>query len=161
MVEDIQGAINPIIQAMIATANLQKQGQQQDIEKERNKQEADARKEQLKQSQQILENMHTHMTAEDEANAMHAQANMLSTKASVAHTLQSLHGQSGVPDPAAVLNAMTPMLSHALGGGGQIPQQMPIAPSQPQQTQPAPDQNSDQTPQQLPVAKNPAALDAE
>ena len=69
MVEDIQGAINPIIQAMIASANLQKQGQQQDIEKERNKQEADARKEQLKQSQQILENMHTHMTAEDEANA--------------------------------------------------------------------------------------------
>ena len=154
MVEDIQGAINPIIQAMIASANLQKQGQQQDIEKERNKQEADARKEQLKQSQQILENMHTHMTAEDEANAMHAQANMLSTKASVAHTLQSMHGQGGVPDPMAVLGAMTPILSHALGGGGQIPQQQPIAPSQPQQAQPAPDQNSDQTPQQLPIAQN-------
>jgi hypothetical protein len=158
MVEDIQGAINPIIQAMIATANLQKQGQQQEIDKDRIKQEADAKKEQLKQSQQILENMHAHMTAEDEANAMHAQANMLSTKASVAHTLQSMHGQGGVPDPMAVLGAMTPMLSHALGGGGQIPQAQPIAPSQPQQAQPAPDQNSDQIPQQLPIAQNaPAA----
>src|ERR1035441_1329345 len=65
-----------------------------------------------------------------------------------------MHGQSCVPDPMAVLGAMTPMLSRALGGGGQIPQAQPIAPSQPQQAQPAPDQNSDQIPQQLPIAQN-------
>src|ERR1035437_1861271 len=112
MIEDIAQNVNPIIQAMIATANLQKQGAQQDIEKERNKNEVAARQEQLKQSQQILENSHAHMTAEDEARRLETQASLLRSKADVTHTLQNLH-QSGMPDPMAVLDSFSPILSHA------------------------------------------------
>jgi len=75
MVEDAAASYNPIIQAMIATAHLQKQGQQQEIEKERNKQEAAARKESLKHEEARIQNEHEHQIAQIElAGKQHALA---------------------------------------------------------------------------------------
>jgi hypothetical protein len=63
MLEDAAQSYNPIIQAMIATANLQKQGQQQDIEKERNKQLAEQSKASLAAETKRIENEHEHQLA--------------------------------------------------------------------------------------------------
>jgi len=49
---------NPIIQAMIATANLQKQGQQQEIEKKRNEDEKKLREQALKQESDSAQRSH-------------------------------------------------------------------------------------------------------
>ena len=49
---------NPIIQAMIHTATLQKQGAQQEIEKQKNKEDAAARQQQLKQEEARIKNEH-------------------------------------------------------------------------------------------------------
>src|SRR5712671_4508364 len=81
MVDDAAQSYNPIIQAMIATAHLQKQGQQQEIEKERNKQEAAARQEGLKQAQKALDYQHEHNIAQLEVQRMQAEANMKAQRA--------------------------------------------------------------------------------
>jgi hypothetical protein len=83
MLEDAAQSYNPIIQAMIATANLQKQGQQQDIEKERNKQEAAARQESLKNETKRIENEHQHQQSQIElmgkAHSLAAEAQSMQT----------------------------------------------------------------------------------
>src|ERR1035437_1756753 len=85
MLEDAAQAYNPIIQAMIATANLQKQGQQQDIEKERNKQLADQSKASLAAETKRIENEHEHQLATidlaGKAHSLAAEAQHLQTAA--------------------------------------------------------------------------------
>lgn len=62
---------NPIIQAMIHTAQLQKQGQQQEIEKQKNKEEAAVRQEQLKQTQQQIEQAHENQLEQHRLTGRH------------------------------------------------------------------------------------------
>src|SRR5674476_1623006 len=85
MVEDAAQSYSPIIQAMIATANLQKQGQQQDIEKERNKQLADQAKQSLAAETQRIQNEHEHQLATidlaGQAHSLAAEAQHMQTAA--------------------------------------------------------------------------------
>lgn len=85
MLEDAAQSYNPIIQAMIATANLQKQGQQQDIEKERNKQLADQAKQSLASETKRIENEHEHQLATidlaGKAHSLAAEAQHMQTAA--------------------------------------------------------------------------------
>src|ERR1035437_7589267 len=85
MLEDAAQSYNPIIQAMIATANLQKQGQQQDIEKERNKQLADQAKQSLAAETKRIENEHEHQLATidlaGKAHSLAAEAQHMQTAA--------------------------------------------------------------------------------
>src|SRR5665647_1058022 len=85
MLEDAAQSYSPIIQAMIATANLQKQGQQQDIEKERNKQETAARQENLKNETERIKNEHEHQQSQIElmgkAHSLAAEAQHMQTAA--------------------------------------------------------------------------------
>lgn len=85
MLEDAVQSYNPIIQAMIATANLQKQGQQQDIEKERNKQLADQAKSSLAAETKRIENEHEHQLATidlaGKAHSLAAEAQHMQTAA--------------------------------------------------------------------------------
>src|ERR1035437_1861669 len=93
MLEDAAQAYNPIIQAMIATANLQKQGQQQDIEKERNKQLADQSKASLAAETKRIENEHEHQLATidlmGKAHSLAAEAQHMQT----ASMLRDLHAK--------------------------------------------------------------------
>jgi hypothetical protein len=138
MIEDIQGAINPIIQAMIATANLQKQGQQQDIEKERNKQEADARKEQLKQATVAMGYQHEHNLAQIAVQQKLAEAEVESRHASsmLAHQ-QFVHAGGDYRSVLGknALEQIAPGLNDAIQGGT-VPQMMVTQPQQPQQEEP-------------------------
>lgn len=83
MLEDAAQAYNPIIQAMIATANLQKQGQQQDIEKERNKELATQAKANLAAETQRIQNEHEHQLATidlaGKAHSLAAEAQLMQT----------------------------------------------------------------------------------
>src|ERR1035437_773747 len=85
MLEDAAQSYNPIIQAMIATANLQKQGQQQDIEKERNKQLAEQSKASLAAETKRIENEHEHQQSQIElmgkAHSLAAEAQHMQTAA--------------------------------------------------------------------------------
>jgi hypothetical protein len=85
MLEDAAQAYNPIIQAMIATANLQKQGQQQEIEKERNAQLAAQSKESLKNETERIKNEHQHQLSQIElmgkAHSLAAEAQHMQTAA--------------------------------------------------------------------------------
>src|SRR5665647_2747920 len=106
MIEDIAQNVNPIIQAMIATANLQKQGQQQDIEKERNKNEAAARQEGLKQAQKALEYQHEHNLSQLEVQRMQAEAQIRSEHATELLKHQQFVHAGG--DYKSVLDQMAP-----------------------------------------------------
>src|ERR1035437_3246667 len=93
MLEDAAQSYNPIIQAMIATANLQKQGQQQDIEKERNKQLAEQSKASLAAETKRIENEHEHQLATIDlmakAHSLAAEAQSMQT----ASMLRDLHAK--------------------------------------------------------------------
>ena len=120
MIDDAAQAYNPIIQAMIATAHLQKQGQQQDIEKERNKQEAAARQEGLKQAQKALEYQHEHNLAQLEVQRMQAEANMKAQQAETLLRHQAFVHAGG--DYRKVLDSVAPGLNKPLSGGAGVSQ---------------------------------------
>ena len=159
MIEDIAQNVNPIIQAMIATANLQKQGQQQDIEKERNKNEAAARQEGLKQAQKALEYQHEHNLSQLEVQRMQAEAQIRSEHATELLKHQQFVHAGG--DYKSVLDQMAPGLSKTLSGGAGVSQAQQNPPMQ--QPQQQPEQNFSpvqgfspvQQPQQQDVPQNP------
>src|ERR1035437_3062315 len=158
MIEDIAQNVNPIIQAMIATANLQKQGQQQDIEKERNKNEAAARQEGLKQAQKALEYQHEHNLSQLEVQRMQAEAQIRSEHATELLKHQQFVHAGG--DYKSVLDQMAPGLSKTLSGGAGVSQAQQNPPMQ--QPQQQPEQNfspvqgfSPATEQQQNVPQNP------
>ncbi len=66
MLGDAANSYNPIIQAMIATANLKQRAQGQEAEKEQHKAENEARKQQLKQEEERIKNEHEHQLAQIE-----------------------------------------------------------------------------------------------
>ncbi len=116
MLDDVPGLLNPIVQAMIHTADLKKQYAQQDIEKERNAQEAAARKEQLKQAQQVIDYTHEHNLAQLEAQKLRDQADIESHRASVAHTMNMIGAGGGNAD--AIYRGIAPQLYNTIRNGG-------------------------------------------
>jgi hypothetical protein len=95
MLQDVPGLLNPIVQTMIAHANQLRMGRQQDIEQERNQAEIAARKEQLKQAQQILENTHQHQLSMDEAERLRSEAESTASRANTLLHLNTLAAQGG------------------------------------------------------------------
>lgn len=81
--EDVPGLINPIIQAMIATAQLQQRGRESEIDKEKNKEDVKLRQEGLKQALKAIEYQHEHDISQLEATRMLNEAH---AKAAVAET---------------------------------------------------------------------------
>jgi hypothetical protein len=72
--EDVPGLINPIIQAMIATAQLQQRGRESEIDKEKNKEDVKLRQEGLKQALKALEYQHEHNIATADTARLLAEA---------------------------------------------------------------------------------------
>ncbi len=64
MLGDAANSYNPIIQAMIATANLKQRAQGQEAEKEQHKEENAARQKQLKLEEDRIKNEHEHQVAQ-------------------------------------------------------------------------------------------------
>src|ERR1035437_5163483 len=148
MIEDIAQNVNPIIQAMIATANLQKQGQQQDIEKERNKNEAAARQEGLKQAQKALEYQHEHNLSQLEVQRMQAEAQIRSEHATELLKHQQFVHAGG--DYKSVLDQMAPGLSKVLSGGAGVSQAQQNPPMQQPEQNFSPVQGFSPAPEQQP-----------
>ncbi len=114
---------SPIIQAMVHTATLQKQGQQQEIEKERNKNEAAARQEGLKQAQQTIDQNHEnqlrqHDLALQQLELQHQHENLQAelSRFNATKTLQEILGGA---KPGFDIGKIAPGITKFLQGGGQ------------------------------------------
>ncbi len=149
---------SPIIQAMVHTATLQKQGQQQEIEKERNKNEAAARKEALGQAQQTIDQNHEnqlrqHDLALQQLEVQHQHENLQAELARFEAT-KKLQEVLGGAKPGFDINQIAPGISKFLQGGqqqGQFSQQQAIPALPPEMSYAGPPQSDQQIPAAAPV----------
>ncbi len=154
---------SPIIQAMVHTATLQKQGQQQEIEKERNKNEAAARKEALGQAQQTIDQNHEnqlrqHDLALQQLEVQHQHENLQAELARFEAT-KKLQEVLGGAKPGFDINQIAPGISKFLQGGqqqGQFSQQQTKPALPPEMSYAGPPQSDQQTPPAAP-GENPMA----
>jgi hypothetical protein len=117
MLEDVPGLVNPIVQAMIAHANQLQQGKRLELDTQKAKEEANARKEQLKQSQQILENLHEHQQATAQVEQTRAEAEALQNKANTLLHLNTVNATGG--GGQAMLDALMPTIAQTIKSTGQ------------------------------------------
>jgi len=114
---------NPIIQAMVHTATLQKQGAQQEIEKKRNEQQNKIQEQGLAQAQQQIENAHEmqlkqHDIAE-QTLAIHRKQADMEAELNRFHALKAAQEVLSGAKPGLDLNKVAPGLTQFLQGSGQ------------------------------------------
>ncbi len=143
---------SPIIQAMIHTATLQKQGAQQEIEKQKNADEKKLREQALKQAQQQIENAHEMNLKQSDLALQHLnlqqQQHNMQLELSRIQALKEGQGVLANAKPGTDLTKIAPGLTNFLQGGSQF---------QPQQSRQLPvelggDQQQAQVPQEQPQA---------
>ncbi len=141
---------SPIINAMIHTASLQKQGAQQEIEKQKNADEKKLREQQLKQAQQQIDQVHEMNLKQSDLASKHLelqrQQHDLQQELTRMQVVKEAQGVLSNAKPGADITKIAPGLTQFLQGGGQQfqPQQSRQLPAelggdqQPQIQQPEP-----------------------
>ncbi len=114
---------SPIIQAMIHTATLQKQGAQQEIEKQKNADEKKLREQGLKQAQQQIDQAHQiqlkqHDIAE-QTLGLHRKTADIQAELTRIQAMKEAQGVLSGAKPGTDLNAIAPGLTNFLQSGGQ------------------------------------------